>query len=228
MSTTKTYEFQHTIDAIGRLGWRHLSADECVDVAWAYYFFSVQFRENLIVARQLHPADDKLLDLEQGECDTDNLSPWPGVAAPGERMNHDDFMQRSLALAPIPDDKRQFFEMLGNRYLRMVRTVDQPVRAMSIASYEDGGLEAVFNAMLTMPEWDSPVLRAFRHFLSEHIRFDSDPDAGHGALARHLQPDDRIAPLWEGFQDLLVAFVPNLEQRAEQPLGKPGFLAAAE
>ena len=87
---------------------------------------------------------------------------------------------------------------------------------MSIASYEDGGLEAVFTAMLTMPNWDDPgVDAAFRHFLSEHIRFDSDPDAGHGALARHLQPDDRIEPLWTAFRDLLVAFAPGLLRPAE-------------
>ena len=213
MSTTN-HRFEHVIADIGRLRWDSLGAEECVDVAWAYYFFSVQFRENLEVARRLHPTDDNLLELEQGECDTSNLSPWPGVAAPGERMNHDEFMRRSLALGPMSADKRQKFFVHGERYLAWVRGLDQPIRAMSIASYEDGGLEAVFTAMLTMPNWDDPVLAAFRHFLSEHIRFDSDPDAGHGALARHLQPDDRILPLWVSFHDLLTTFVPGLMQPA--------------
>ena len=213
MSTTSRH-FEHVIADIGQLRWGRLAMEECVDVAWAYYFFSIQFRENLEIARRLHPADDKLLDLEQGECDTSNLSPWPGVAAPGERMNHDEFMRRSLALGPMSDDKRQNFLAHGKRYLDWVRGLDQPTRAMSIASYEDGGLEAVFTAMLTMPTWDNPVLMAFRHFLSEHIRFDSDPDAGHGALARHLQPDDRILPLWVSFRELLITFVPGLQRPA--------------
>ena len=170
MSTTSRH-FEHVIADIGQLRWGSLAMEECVDVAWAYYFFSIQFRENLEIARRLHPADDKLL-------------------------------------------KRQNFLAHGKRYLDWVRGLDQPTRAMSIASYEDGGLEAVFTAMLTMPTWDNPVLMAFRHFLSEHIRFDSDPDAGHGALARHLQPDDRILPLWVSFRELLITFVPGLQRPA--------------
>ena len=210
MSSTDSHQYGRVIAEIGQLRWEGLGEEECVDVAWAYYFFSVQFRENLEVARRLHPADDKLLDLEQGECETSNLSPWPGVAAPGETMNHDEFMRRSLALGPIADGKRHMFGARGQDYLSWVRGLDDTTRAMSIASYEDGGLEAVFTAMLTMPDWQNPVLMAFRHFLSEHIRFDSDPDAGHGALARHLQPDDRIEPLWVAFRDLLIGFAPGL------------------
>ena len=195
---------------IGDLAWAGLSEQQCVDVAWAYYFFSVQFRENLQVALRLHPSDEKLLDLDRGECDTDNLSPWPGVAEPGERMNHDEFMRRALRLQTIGGLRSSFFEEHGERYLRAVRGSDDVTRAMSIASYEDGGLEHVFNAMLQMPAWPNPVLAAFRHFLSEHIRFDSDPDAGHGALARHLQPDERVIPLWTEFRTMLVTFVPAL------------------
>ncbi|MGD0429609.1 MAG: hypothetical protein ABSA58_00835, partial [Acetobacteraceae bacterium] len=62
---------------------------------------------------------------------------------------------------------------------------------------------------------DNIALKAFRHFLSEHIRFDSDPDEGHGALSRHLRPDDRILPLWTAFARLLVDFVPTLESMAD-------------
>ena len=202
--------FVSTIKEIGDLEWTRLSEQQCVDAAWAYYFFSIQFRENLETARRLYPGDEKLLDLDRGECDTDNLSPWPGVAEPGERMNHDEFMRRALALRPISETSRQFFNEHGKRYLEAVRASDDVTRAMSIASYEDGGLEHVFHAMLQMPDWPNPVLAAFRHFLSEHIRFDSDPDAGHGALARHLQPDDRILPLWTAFRNILVLFVPAL------------------
>ena len=204
------HAFAHTIEDICGLPWFRLSEQECIDVAWAYYFFSVQFRENLEVARKLHPSDEKLLDLDRGECNTDNLSPWPGVALPGERMDHDEFMRRTLALGSLSDSKRQRFADAGERYLALTRAADDVTRAMSIASYEDGGLENVFTAMLTMPETSNPVLGAFRHFLSEHIRFDSDPDEGHGALARHLAPDDRIKPLWDAFRDLFITFVPAL------------------
>ena len=211
-SATK-HAFVYTIDGICQLPWFELSEQDCIDVAWAYYYFSVQFRENLQIARKLHPEDEKLLDLDQGECNTDNLSPWPGVAAPDERMDHDEFMRRSLTLGSIPEAKRLRFIDAGERYLAFTRAADDVTRAMSIASYEDGGLESVFTAMLTMPDKNNPVLNAFRHFLSEHIRFDSDPDGGHGALARHLAPDDRVKPLWDAFHHLFLTFVPALAGR---------------
>jgi hypothetical protein len=210
MSLTERQNYHGVIDAITGLGWEQLDEQGCLDAAFAYYYFSIQFRENLVAARTLHPADPQLLELEQGECDTDNLSPWPGVAQPGERMHHDEFMRRAVALAPIPPAKEKLFSELGAKYIADSRGMEQTTKAMSIASYEDGGLEAVFTAMLRMPDWPNPALRAFRHFLSEHIRFDSDPDGGHGALARHLAPDDRIEPLWVSFKDLLVDFAPAL------------------
>jgi hypothetical protein len=99
-------------------------------------------------------------------------------------------------------------------YLQRVREVDPKARAISIASYEDGGLERVFNAFLQAKRWDSALLRAFRHFLVRHIEFDSDVEQGHGSLSRHLTPDDRILPLWAAFQDLLVESVPALKAMA--------------
>ena len=66
-----------------------------------------------------------------------------------------------------------------------------------MASYEDGGLERLFTTMLTCQCWDTPLLAAFQHFLVKHISFDSDPDGGHGALARHLAPDVRVERLWQ-------------------------------
>ena len=111
--------FTRTIDDICQLPWSVLSEQECVHAAWAYYYFSVQFRETLKIARQLHPADEKLLDLEQAECDTDNLSPWPGVAMAGEKMDHDEFMRRSLALGSIPATTQAQFDEHGQHYLAL-------------------------------------------------------------------------------------------------------------
>jgi hypothetical protein len=199
-----------SVNRICDMNWSDLTEQEFIEVAWAYYYFSIQFRENLTIACKLFPNDAKLAQLENEECATDNLSPWPGVAAKGEKMNHDEFMRRLLQLAPISDEKRQSFEAQGIRYLAEVNAADELTRALSIASYEDGGLERIFRAFLQAPNWNNPALKAFRHFLTEHIRFDNDPDQGHGALSRHLAPDDRILPLWLGFERLLVAFVPGL------------------
>lgn len=204
------HRFEEIIDDIRLMNWTMLTQDELMAVAWAYYFFSIQFRENLGIACMLFPEDEKLLELTEGECQTDNLSPWPAVAAPGEKMNHDEFMRRSLRLVSIPVEKRVALAMLGQRYLDTIRSMDTTVRALSIGSYEAGGLETVFQAFLTAPDWDNPLLEAFRHFLIKHIGFDSDPDHGHGALSRHLIPDDRILPLWKEFHVLLAESVPSL------------------
>jgi hypothetical protein len=210
MDVMQEFEYKRVINEISELKWSSLTSDEMMSVAWAYYYFSVQFRENLEIARELHPDDEKLQRLEQEECDTSNLSPWPGVAAPSERMNHDEFMRRTLQLTPIPADRSLQLESIGKAYLEQARATDPVACALSIASYEDGGLESVFRAMLTFPHWDNALLRAFQHFLAEHVRFDSDPDQGHGALSRHMAPDDRVLGLWEAFRDALVTSTPAL------------------
>jgi hypothetical protein len=210
---SKRFEYETVIDRICKLGWNNLTADNLVNVAWAYYYFSVQFRENLEIACNLYPHDVKLQHLKLEECDTDNLSPWPGVVGEGERINHDEFVSRLLTLWPIGIERRKRLEEVGSRYLTRVRWLDATVRASSIASYEDGGLTRVFRAILECRHWDNPLLRAFEHFLTEHIRFD---EQGHAALCRHLRLDDRILPLWIAFKFILVESVPRLNIKRGQ------------
>ena len=209
-SKTAGFDYEQVIDEICGLNWINITQADLINVAWAYYHFSVQFRECLEIARSLYPDDERLLELDRGERDTDNLSPWPGVAAVGERMHHDEFMRRTLALTTIAEKSRSKLEAIGQGYLAKTRAIDPNSRALALASYEDGGLESVFRAILTAPHWDGPLLQAFRHFLAEHIRFDSDPDGGHGALCRHLTPDDRVLPLWAEFKRMLIEAVPHL------------------
>jgi len=206
-SPKQSYEL--VINEICNLNWANLSEKDLIRVAWAYYHFSVQFRECLEIARDMYPGDERLLQLDHGERNTDNLSPWPGVAAAGEKMNHDEFMRRTLELAEIPEIGRIVSE-IGNKYLKTVRAIDPKIRALTLATYEDGGLERVFQAILTAPSWNGPLQQAFKHFLAEHIRLDSDPDQGHGALCRHLTPDDRVLPLWAEFKHMLIEAAPNL------------------
>ena len=77
-SSDLTYE--QVIDEICNLNWAKLNEEDLIRVAWAYYHFSVQFRECLEIAREMYPDDERLLQLDHGERNTDNLSPWPGVA----------------------------------------------------------------------------------------------------------------------------------------------------
>jgi len=207
-----TFAYQQVVDDICKLRWVILTQDDMMKVAWAYYYFSVQFRESLEIARNIYPDDDQLRELDQGERDTDNLSPWPGVAAIGERMNHDEFMRRTLELTLIPDSELHRLKAIGESYLTKARAMAPKSRALALASYEDGGLESVFRAMLTARHWGTELLQAFKHFVSEHIRFDSDPEQGHGALCRHLAPDDRVYPLGVEFKRMLIEAAPRLAE----------------
>lgn len=202
------FAFEGVIDAICAMPWERLTGDEILRVAKAYYFFSVQFRENLEIACGLRPPDPKLAALRCGECATDNLSPYPGVTGPGEKLDHDEFMRRLLALQPV--DRDGFIENIGTAYLGRARGMRPMARAVSIASYEDGGLSRVFAAMLRAPDWRGAGQQAFRFFLEQHIRFDTDEEGGHGSLSRHLTPNDDILPLWQAFADLLTAAAPQL------------------
>jgi hypothetical protein len=203
------FQYHTVIDEICELGWANLGRHNLLNVAWVYYFFSVQFRENLEIACDLYPDDVKLQQLKLEECDTENLSPWPGVVNPGERINHDEFVRRLLTLSPISVRRRKRLEEIGRRYLTTVRQIDVIVRASSIASYEDGGLARVFRAILECKHWDNPSLQAFRHFLTAHVRFDEDVEHGHATLCRHLGLDDQILPLWVAFRSILIEAAPR-------------------
>jgi hypothetical protein len=205
-----TLGYHPVIEEICDLQWSALSREHLSAVAWAYYYFSIQFRENLECTFGMHPEDAQLQCLVREECDTDNLSPWPGVAALNEKMNHDEFMRRVLKLSPIHPEVEDNIKAAGRFYLAKTGKVGDNIKAMGIASYEAGGLESVFKSMLRAPHWDTPLLEGFQHFLVMHINFDSDPDGGHGALVRHLVPDERIRCLWVAFRDLLVDAVPEL------------------
>jgi hypothetical protein len=206
------FVFERVIDQICRMPWEKISNHEVLKVAKVYYYFSIQFRENLDIACRLLPRDKNLKRLYREECDTDNLSPFEGITEVGEKINHDEFMKRLLSMQPVQQEG--VLEQAGSAYLQKIREIDAAIRARSIASYEDGGLSNVFAAMLRAPHWQGPGQQAFQFFLEEHIKFDTDADAGHGALSRHLKQDDDILPLWTAFKELLLTAAPIL---AEMP-----------
>ncbi len=220
MSTLMTFEpaaDQPIIDEICGFNWRDLSRSDMTAVAWGYYYFSIQFRQNLQLACEYFADDSNMARLKDEECDTDNLSPYPGIAEAGERMNHDTFMQRALRLSPVSNEDRERFETAGKIYDREIMRIRPKARALSIGSYERGGLERLFKAILTAPDYDDAALRGFRYFMEAHIRFDSDPLEGHGALSRQMTPDESVVPLWEAFKQLLLSCAPNLNGATAAP-----------
>ena len=201
---------QGIVREIHDFNWDNLDQLELTAIARAYYYFSVQFRENLQLAHQMYWSDPQLAQLLREECDTANLSPWPGVALPGERLDHDEFMRRLLDLPEAEVPGRSQIDAAGERYLVTVRSLGEATRAASIGTYEDGGLGDVFTAMLRARDWDTAMLQGFRHFLEKHILFDSDPEGGHGSMARHLAVCEEVCDLWIAFRDLLIEAVPCL------------------
>ena len=209
MNVQITNRYQRVIDEVSNFNWRRLERNELLMACRAYYYFSKQFVDAVHIACDLYPSDQNLISLREGECDTDNLSPYPDIAEKGEKMNHDEFMRRIVEFASLDQAARKRVDILGHEYLAEVSRKDPLTRAMALSSYEDGGLEAVFRAILKAPDWNEPSLGAFKHFLVEHIKLDSG-EGSHGSLCRHLVADDRILPLWEAFRNLLVAAAPRL------------------
>src|ERR1700677_1808651 len=98
--------YQRVIDEIGNFNWRGLERHELMMACRAYYYFSRQFVDAVHIACDLYPSDQNLISLREGECDTDNLSPYPGIVAKGEKVNHNEFMRRVLDAPPLAKPPR--------------------------------------------------------------------------------------------------------------------------
>src|SRR5690242_3606228 len=202
--------YQKIVDEICHFRWSEINRSELLAVSQACYYFSVQFCETVEIACRLHPFDHLLAELREKLCNSDDLSPYPGVAEPSEKLDHGKFMRRVLAMSSLDAATRARIGRFGAAYLAKIRGTGPETRVRSLPSYVDDGLEKIFSAVLRARDWEDPSLAAFRHFLVGHIDLDSDPDIGHGALCRHLVPDDRIVPLWRAFRDLLMQAAPGL------------------
>jgi hypothetical protein len=218
--------YKKIVDEICGLRWSEIDRNELLAVSQACYYFSVQFCETVKIACRLHPFDHLLAELREGCCNSDGLSPYPGVAEPSEKLNHSEFMRRVQAMSSLDRETRARVERLGAAYLAEIRRTAAETRVRSLPSYEGGGLERIFSAVLRARDWDEPSLAAFRHFLVGYIDLDSDPDIGHGALCRHLVPDDGIVPLWRAFRDLLIQVTPGLAAEPAAPDSIPASALA--
>src|SRR5664279_430819 len=121
-------DYELVISEICNFAWSSLNQEELSAAALAYYYFSVQFRENLEIAASLYPDDKQIAHLIKEECDTANLSPWPHVAKINETLNHDEFMRRALLLNPIDPATQARITNAGEQYLQRIRAIDDTVR----------------------------------------------------------------------------------------------------
>ena len=56
MNAVHSFQYPKVIDEICQFNWQGLTSEEMTSVAWAYYYFSIQFRESLKTARALYPT----------------------------------------------------------------------------------------------------------------------------------------------------------------------------
>jgi hypothetical protein len=68
MKLQTAQRYRLIINEISGLSWADLTREDLTAVAWAYYYFSVQFRENLEIACDLNPWDERLRDLRTGRA----------------------------------------------------------------------------------------------------------------------------------------------------------------
>ena len=119
---------------------------------------------------------------------------------------------RLLTLQPMGDVAA--IERAGAVYLAKSRAMTITSWPRASPAMKMAACRPSFGAMLRAPSWTGAGQRAFRHFLEKHIEFDSDEDAGHGALSRHIPVDDSILPLWVAFEDILRCAVPAFAHHA--------------
>ena len=149
-----------SVDRICALNWSELTESESIDLAWAYYYFSIQFRENLAIARRLYPDDEKLVELEAGECMTDNLSPWPGVAEPAVAWSCAPVTATWIVLEMLPDVTTTSMVRL-DLSLPMPRTpVTTPAGADDVVPADVPPVDVVALLAVTMPLRSGVMLTA--------------------------------------------------------------------
>ncbi len=200
---------------IAAMNWVALSPDERVDVAWTTYFFSVQCRESLNAALQVHPDHEGLKHYAQAVCQTTNLSPWTGVASPGEAMHHDEFLRRVLTREPVCQERRARLQRLGAAYLVTTRGLNAPVKAMGVLSYLTGGLDAVYRTIQSTAQGEGELMRGFRYFLTEHVRLVHASQAElPSASSAGSNDGDSAGLMWTAFRDLLLQTVPSLSPQS--------------
>jgi hypothetical protein len=86
-----------------------------------------------------------LIELCAGECDTDTLSPYPRVATVGEKMNHDEFMRRAVAMSSLDGDTQARQGREPRPCVSYENSQDGRVtKAMSLSSHEMAGWRRCF------------------------------------------------------------------------------------
>tara|TARA_B100001989_G_C24540621_1_gene467343 strand:- start:1554 stop:2237 length:684 start_codon:yes stop_codon:yes gene_type:complete len=220
MGLSDCFQASSGVERICNLGWEDLSENQVKRALHGFYFFSQKFVDNLRTASNLYPEDDGIKSLMQEELNTDNLSPYNGVADEGEAMDHDVFLRRVIQISGLSEEENEELFTKGKQYLEAMDQMPPEAQLQCLVSCEDGGAIQMYSSVLKAQVLDSedPALQAFKHFLQKHVEFDNEEgaEAGHGTLVRKFEMEDKhIGPFWNHFADFLETLVYG--EKAEEP-----------
>ncbi len=190
-------EYKETVRLIRELDWENLDATSLQDVMYLSFISAFEFAEALRVALRLYSDDSLVQEMSEGELETDNLK----YQEYDKKGDHADFLMYFMeSCGYTPTEK---IEQAGEQYLNVCRAFSDELRAMSVFSreFESTG---IFKRILSAKDWDACGLSAFRYFIEEHIRLDSE-DGGHHDMIKHYTITDEVDAFYEARYKMYLA-----------------------
>lgn len=204
-SPEQPLEYKTVVEKIKSLNWENLDNQELQQLMYLSHVSAREFAEALRIALKLYPENENLQEMARGELQTNNLS-FGDYQAKGD---HADYLGHFLEKMEVP----KHLTILGDLYQAACRELDDKTRAMSIFSREEE-LSGIFERILKAKDWSTSELTAFRHYLEQHIAFDSNK-GGHHDLTKEFPIDDSVKPFYEARLNMYRAIPKLFEAKSE-------------
>lgn len=202
--------YHDIIEEIVHLSWNKLNAKDLQRLMYASEALSREMAEAVRCGLQLHPEDRFLQEMAKGEIGTSNIS----FQDFRRKADHSEFLLHFLNKSEFRPDEALKKET--QNYLDLCRDFSAEVRLMTVVSREKE-LPPVFAAILDAQDWEAPGLDAYKYFLTEHVRLDSE-EAGHHELIKHIPTDERIEGFYQYRLDLFRKLFPVLYEKGDTPV----------
>lgn len=162
---------QHTV-AIGQIRDLDWKSFDPLSIIFVSQYTAQEFAASLRKTLELFPDAPTLVEMAEGELQTDNLR-YCGYDKVGD---HADFLQHFLNGSNAEDQVVSAYKDYNNA----VEALRADERAMTIISREQE-LPGIFEKILSAHDWDALGFGFYRYYLNRHIEIDSK-EGGHGDL----------------------------------------------
>ncbi|MDB5258898.1 MAG: hypothetical protein JWO73_106 [Candidatus Taylorbacteria bacterium] len=192
---------------ITNLNWSGLSVADLQALLILSAYAADEFAESLRLARALYPESKGFEDMAAGELQTGNLK----FGDYSKVDDHSEFLWFFDTMYFGENTVSKEVRESGGVYMRKVRTMTPPLRAMSVISRlrEFSGMPAL---ILKAPGWcGTAELLAFRYYLEKHAALDSG-QWNHAEMFSGFQVDDSVAPFYEARLDM-YRVIPRLFEK---------------